>query len=216
MFKHPRTFHLPWSNVEDSTDKVLPSVSQFENQEIVITEKRDGENTSLYPSGLIHARSLDGRNHPWQDVIKAEWAQKCFNLPKGWRVVGENLRAEHSIRYENLKSWLEVFALFNESNQVLSWKDTVEWCELLDISLVPVLYLGLWDLKIIKEIEKSLNTQTQEGYVVRVSTAFPYTKWSYYVGKWVRLHHVQTDVHWTKTWKPNQRLIDITQNTIDE
>lgn len=139
MFKHPRTLHLPWSNVEDSTDKVLPSVSQFENQEVVITEKRDGKNTSLYPYGLIHARSLDGRNHPWQDVIKAEWAQKCFNLPKGWRVVGENLRAEHSIRYENLKSWLEVFTLFNESNQVLSWKDTVEWCELLDLSLVPVL-----------------------------------------------------------------------------
>ena len=100
----------------------MKSISQFEGREVVVTEKRDGENTSLYRNGIIHARSLDGRNHPWQDVIKAKWAKVCYLLPEGWRVVGENLRAEHSIRYETLSDWLEVFALFDQYNNVYPGK----------------------------------------------------------------------------------------------
>lgn len=102
MFKHPRTFHLPWSECLHSDDKRIENTDFFIGKEVIITEKRDGENTSLYPSGKIHARSLDGSNHPWQAVIKAMWSERCYLLPEGWRVVGENLYAQHSVHYHNL------------------------------------------------------------------------------------------------------------------
>ena len=97
-----------------SDDKILKSLEPFIGKEVVVTEKRDGENTSLYHNGSIHARSLTGTSHAWQDVIKAMWAERCRDLPEGWRVVGENLYAQHSIRYENLKQWIEVLAIFDE------------------------------------------------------------------------------------------------------
>jgi len=203
--KHPRTFHLPWSDEVHSNDKVIKSLNFFEDQEVVVTEKRDGENTSLYHNGSIHARSLDGSYHLWQDVIKAMWAGKCRDLPEGWRVVGENLYAQHSIRYDSLKQWLEVFAIFDEKNTALSWDETVEWCDLLGLIPVPVLWRGVWDEDQIRYIGYRLNAETQEGYVVRVAAAIQYSDWSTNVAKWVRKGHVQTEKHWTKSWVTNRR-----------
>lgn len=202
--KHPRTFHLPWSEEVHSDDKVVKSLNFFEDQEVVVTEKRDGENTSLYCDGSLHARSLDGSNHPWQDAIKAMWAGKCCDLPEGWRVVGENLYAQHSIRYDSLKQWLEVFAIFDESNTALSWDETVEWCGLLGLTSVPVLWRGVWDEDQIRYIGYRLNAETQEGYVVRVADSIKYADWSTHVAKCVRKGHIQTDTHWTKSWVSNR------------
>lgn len=206
MFKHPRTYHLPWSDEVHGDDKVLRSTNAFVGQEVVVSEKRDGENTSLYPSGRIHARSLEGSNHPWQDVIKAMWAERCRDLPEGWRVVGENLYAQHSVRYDNLSEWLEVFAIFDESNTAISWDAMVEWCDLLNLIAVPVLWRGVWDEVEIKQIGPRLNTKSQEGYVVRVTTPIAHSDWSTHVAKWVRKGHVQTDEHWTKVWVPNRLM----------
>lgn len=203
-FKHPRTFHFPWTKELHSDDKVLESLDAFYGKEVIVTEKRDGENTSLYKDGSLHARSLNGSSHVWQDAIKAMWAEKSYHLPDGWRVVGENLYAQHSIRYENLKTWLEVFAIFDENNNALSWDEMIEWCDLLDLNCVPVLWRGEWDEEKIRQIDKMINQNTQEGYVVRVTESICYHDWSTHVGKWVRLGHVQTEKHWTKSWCVNQ------------
>lgn len=202
--KHPRTYHLPWTEEMHSDDKILKCLDAFIDQEVVVTEKRDGENTSLYHNGSIHARSLSGTSHAWQDVIKAMWAERCRDLPEGWRVVGENLYAQHSIRYENLKQWIEVFAIFDEHNTALSWDAMVEWCDLLGLIHVPVLWCGIWDEDQIRYKGYQLDRETQEGYVVRVANAIRYSDWSTHVAKWVRKGHVQTKEHWTKTWIPNQ------------
>jgi ATP-dependent RNA circularization protein (DNA/RNA ligase family) len=198
--KHPRTFHLPWTEEMHSDDKILKSTAVFYGKEVVVTEKRDGENTSLYTDSSIHARSLTGTSHAWQDAIKAMWAEKCRDLPDGWRVVGENLYAQHSIRYENLKQWIEVFALFDEQNTALSWDETVEWCEMLGLIHVPVLWRGTWDENQIRQIGPQLDCKRQEGYVVRVTSQIPHSNWSTYVAKWVR----KTKEHWTKSWIPNK------------
>jgi len=42
--KYPKTFHLPWSLGLRSDDKRLKDLSRFINQEVVVTEKVDGEN----------------------------------------------------------------------------------------------------------------------------------------------------------------------------
>ena len=85
----------------------------------------------------------------------------------------------------------------------LSWDDTVEFATLLGLETVPVLYRGPWDEKKIKScwtgnsfFSKDGEFDPQEGYVVRVASAFPYEKHSEYVAKFVREKHVQTSSHW--------------------
>ena len=56
--KYPRTPHLPWSPGLSSDDTRLGQARQFAGREVVVTEKLDGENTTLDRRGL-HARSLD-------------------------------------------------------------------------------------------------------------------------------------------------------------
>jgi hypothetical protein len=42
--KYPRTFHLPWSPGVNRDDRTMEDISVFENQEVIICEKLDGEN----------------------------------------------------------------------------------------------------------------------------------------------------------------------------
>ena len=59
---------------------------------------------------------------------------------------------------------------------------------------MPVLYEGLWDEAIIRDL--ILDTEKQEGYVVRLAESFAYRDFSSSLAKWVRKGHVQTDQHW--------------------
>jgi hypothetical protein len=56
--KYPRTPHLPWSPGATSDDIYQGNTSYFENKVVVVTEKMDGENTSIYRD-FVHARSID-------------------------------------------------------------------------------------------------------------------------------------------------------------
>ena len=44
LVKFPRTSHLPWSDGCTSDDKIIPNLDDLLNQNVVITEKLDGEN----------------------------------------------------------------------------------------------------------------------------------------------------------------------------
>lgn len=193
MIKYPRTFHLPWSEGATSDDKTLTTVEHFSGKMVVVTEKMDGENTSMYRDA-IHARSLDSKNHVSRDWVKGLWASIRYEIPEGWRICGENMYAQHSIRYENLSSFFYGFSIWNENNVALSWVDSVEWFSLLGIVPVPVLYNGIWDEKTIRNLWGSMSGS--EGYVVRLASEFAYPDFSKSVAKFVRSGHVQTDEHW--------------------
>jgi len=173
-------------------------------QDIVVTEKLDGENTTIYSDGYLHARSVSGDDHPWQAWVKRELAAHIADIPPGWRICGENVYGVHSIEYEELPSAFFVFSVIDEHNKVLSWDEIHEIAELLDLKTVPVLYHGPWDEDRIKAAlpAKSAFGPTIEGYVVRNSHSFPYEDYGQNVAKYVRKGHVQTDEHWTKNWKP--------------
>jgi RNA ligase len=94
--KYPRTYHLPWSEGIQDDDRTLESLDAFAGRRVVVTEKMDGENTSLYRDHL-HARSLDGRHHPSRNWVKQFWSRLRADIPEGWRICGENLYARHSI-----------------------------------------------------------------------------------------------------------------------
>lgn len=192
-FKYPRTPHLPWSPGSGADDDVQLTTDVFEGQEIVVTEKLDGENTSLYPDGL-HARSIDGRHHPSRTWVKQLQGQVGHRLPQGSRVCGENLYARHSIAYEALESWFYVFSIWDAHNRCLPWDDTVAMARELELAVVPVLYRGPWHEPTLRALE--VDTERSEGWVVRTVGGFRYEDFDQHVAKWVRAGHVQTDEHW--------------------
>lgn len=195
LVKYPRTHHLPWSPGLHSDDRVITSMDAFHGQEVVITVKMDGENTSMYPHHF-HARSVDGRSHPSRSWAKAFWASIAQDIPPGWRVCGENLYAQHSLAYKDLPSYLLGFSVWNEHNVCLSWDETLEWFELLGVTPVPVLYRGVYDEKIVKALWDESQWETSEGYVMRLAGQIAYGDFRHHVAKFVRKGHVQTAKHW--------------------
>jgi hypothetical protein len=90
-----------------------------------------------------------------------------------------------------------MFSIWNEYNECLSWDETVEWSELLDIPLVPVLYRGMYDEKLTRELYKpTFNGNDCEGYVMRVVDKFPYQDFRTKVAKYVRAEHIAESRHW--------------------
>lgn len=191
--KAPRTYHLPWSPGRTDDDKVLASLAAWRGERVVATVKMDGENTSLYADGYLHARSIDGRNHPSRAWVKRFWAARAADLPAGWRVCGENLFARHSIGYDALPSFFLGFGLWDERNICRPWDETLEWFALLGVTPVPTLYDGPFDEAALRALRVP---DGQEGFVVRAAGAIPYARFRTLVGKFVRANHVQTDQHW--------------------
>lgn len=179
--KYPRTYHLPFSSKVTKDDRVLKDISNFEGKVVIVSEKIDGENSTLY-SDKIHARSIDSRNHSSRNWLKAFHANMKHNIPEEWRICGENMYAKHTIYYENLKTYFYVFSIWNEDNECLSWEDTVFWSKLLELDLVPILYYGIWDKE---RIETFCDNEDREGFVVRVEDSFHYKDFRKNVAKWV-------------------------------
>lgn len=205
--KYPRTHHLPWSPGLTDDDRVLSSMAPFVGQRVIVSEKMDGENTTMYPD-YFHARSVDGRSHPSRSWAKRFWSEICGHIPPGWRVCCENLYAQHSIVYNDLGSFVLGFSIWNEKNECLSWDDTVLWAELLGLPLVKVLYDGIYEEAVIRALWTEKDWGKTEGYVVRLADQIAYGEFRTKVGKFVRKGHVQTSKHWMRgqVIKPNKML----------
>lgn len=194
--KYPRTFHLPFSPGVSSDDKVCKDLSQFTNQDVVVTVKMDGENTTLYQDGF-HARSIDSRHHPSRDWLARWHSTIAHEIPTGWRICGENLYARHSLEYQALPSYFMGFSIWNEDNVALNWDDTLLYFEALGIHPVETLYRGKFDEAVLRNLAKNLDTSKNEGFVVRLSDNFHYSDFNKAVAKWVRAAHVNSGTHWT-------------------
>lgn len=193
--KYPRTHHLPWSQGMHDDDRMIKSMDAFEGQGVVVTEKMDGECTSLY-SDHIHARSITSNNHQSRDWVKNFWSQIKHDIPEGWRICGENLYATHSVRYLNLPSYFMGFSMWNDRGDCLGWDETLEWFELLDVIPVPVIYEDIYDEEKIESLWNPSEWATKEGYVLRTRSGFSLKGFRKCVGKFVRKCHVQTAKHW--------------------
>lgn len=201
--KYPRTPHLPWSQGMTDDDKMLQSVMHFEDRQVVVTEKMDGENTTIYRDG-VHARSLDSRDHVSRHWVKMFASTIGRNIPEGWRICGENVYAQHSIAYSDLPSYFMGFSIWNENNICLDWETTLEWFALLEIQPVKTIYGGFFDQSLLTKIANGMDLEKSEGYVVRVADGFHYDDFGTSVAKFVRKGHVQTDKHWMhSTVTPN-------------
>lgn len=203
--KYPRSYHLPWSLGRSDDDKVLSSVDHLVGKEVIISLKLDGENTTMY-SDYIHARSLDSASHPSQTYVKSMWAKIKHMIPTGWRICGENVYATHSIHYTNLSAYFYVFSIWDENNTALSWDDTKYFAKELGFETVPVVFRGIFEEKIVRNLWNEIKKDDVEGYVVRVADSFKYNDFSKSLAKFVREGHVQpNEVHWrSKKVVPNE------------
>ena len=196
--KYPRTPHVPWSDSISDDDRIIKSMNAFKDAEIIITEKMDGENTTMY-NDHIHARSVDGKSHPSQSYVKNYWANMSYNIPDGFRICGENLYAVKNIAYSDLSIYFQGFSVWNthDNNTCLSWDDTIEWFEMLEIEPVKVLYRGKFDVEMLKKFHKTMDLTTSEGYIVRTADSFQYGQFNTHTMKYVRENHITNNNHWS-------------------
>jgi hypothetical protein len=124
--KYPRTHHLPWSEGVNDDDRVLSSLEPFVGRRVIVTEKMDGENATLYRD-YTHARSVDGRNHPSRNWLKQYWSRFSADISEGWRVCGENLYATHSICYAALPTYFMGFSIWTGPSAMCVLAGTTRW-----------------------------------------------------------------------------------------
>jgi hypothetical protein len=217
--KFPRILHFPWSPGATNDDRIAgPDWYNFlKDKDVVFTEKIDGENTCLKKDGVF-ARSHTVPNHnPWANHLWPIYDTIVSELGD-LEIFGENMYAVHSIEYERLYSYFYVFAV-REQGIWKSWEETKFVAEYFGFQFVPE-YINKdfsrnkWQFNsdkpyqlevIVKEHAKSSSLgNTCEGVVVRLADAFPDpvdSTLGYNVLKYVRKNHVQTDEHWTRSWK---------------
>jgi predicted kinase len=189
---YPRTPHLPWSPGATADDVRTTDLSGLRGREVVVTEKLDGENTTLYRDGL-HARSLDSAHHPSRAWVKALQGRIGPAIPPHWRVCGENLYARHALPYRDLESWFYGFSVW-DGGRCLAWDPTVRFLRRLGVPAPRVLWRGVFDERTLRALRVDL--AVQEGYVVRAAAGFDRDEFGARVAKWVRPDHVQSSVHW--------------------
>lgn len=203
--KYPRTYHLPFSKGPTSDDKILSGdrLGDFMSHDwYTVTEKMDGECTSMDRSG-VWARSLDSKDHPSRHIVKRLWSIVSLSIPSGVTLVGENVTAVHSIRYDSLPGPFLMFGAHvvkDGSRRFMSWLDTVLLAKKLGIPTVPELGTGKWS-EILPLVSgrppyNSAYGPEGEGFVIRSEDEFSFDEFSTHVAKVVRPGHVQTEDHW--------------------
>ncbi|MDP2696099.1 MAG: RNA ligase family protein [bacterium] len=206
-FKYPRTFHVPWSPGSSDDDKRHTEETlnkMFSGKNVIVTEKLDGENTSIYSDGTVHARSIASLHHQSRSYVKSLAGDLGPQLPSGWRLLGENMYAKHSIAYDRLPDYFIIFGIVNELNIALSWHEVKEYSVLLGLPHVTELYNGSWDREKIISLypfNSSFGLEA-EGYVIRDDGSWPMVEFGAHVAKYVRANHVQTNKHWK-----NQKIV---------
>jgi hypothetical protein len=200
--KHPRTYHLPFSPkvlTDDlGDDKVMEHLDRFQGKRVIATIKMDGGQNTLYHD-YMHARTTDFKSDSTMHWLQNFHAKFGYDIPEGWRVNVENLYVKHDIHYRNLPSYAMAWMLWNDKNYCVSWDETLEWFELFDhtlkqsgsnLSIVPVLFDGIWDENVIRNLYQTThNGDEVEGFVVRLAEQFHYREFKYCVGKYVRADH---------------------------
>lgn len=213
LVKAARTFHMPFSPGVTSDDKVLKSLDHFIGQEVVVSEKADGENTT-HTRIKTHARSVDSKAHWSRDRMRAlqqelKWKLEQPQFADIHRVCGENMVAQHSIEYQQLPAYFLCFGIWDRRNVCYSWDDMEILCAELGLSLVPLLARGIYqkdgtilqaDGSSVKLIDLYTGTGLmgglQEGMVMRLAGEFHYDDYGTAVAKYVRANHVTTSEHW--------------------
>jgi len=126
--------------------------------------------------------------------MKGHAAQFQHDIPKGYRIVGENVFIPHAITYAAPVYFYGISAW--KGAVCLGWLDTLDLFEELGITPVPTLWSGYYSKGRINTVHaECFNENTMEGYVVRYRDSFSLSTFQHNVAKYVRKGHV---------WVPNE------------
>ena len=217
--KYGRTYHFPFSPGTTSDDRInrdyWQDIQQME--QLVHTEKLDGENNCLSVTGVYARSHAAPTESPWTQEIRNRW-HLIKNDLENMEIFGENLFAIHSIRYERLEEYFFVFAV-RCMDMWLSWDEVKFYASFFDFPTVPELGKqfvegieeDLFKKQIITWAEEtsifaSFDTVTEsacsrEGVVSRNIGEYKVDDFSHNVFKYVRKGHVKTGEHWIRNWK---------------
>lgn len=181
-------------------DRILEDLSSFMGKTVTVTFKMDGENTSIYSDGYVHARSTEHNPHPGRTYVSSLAGTLASQIPEGWRLCGENLQAIHTIEYDGVEDWFLLFGVFDDKNTYLDWESVQDWAKLLGIKTVEVVP-GFEDILFDEDKIKSLvevykDNKKVEGFVVRNSGSFSYKEYGLNVIKFVYKHFEIPSEHW--------------------
>ena len=216
-----KTFHVPWSEGTDSTDR--KNWDYWEDiqkiKELVFTTKKDGEGTCLNEYGVFARSHAAPSDKPWSAYLRQRHSMMVHDLEKDKiEIFGENLFAIHSIIYPRIDEHFYVFAV-RCIDQWLSWEEVEWWASVFDFKTVPVI-----SKKFVTEFtEESLKSYVQtemkrpsvfgsydvvenkpcsmEGIVFRNAEGFHVDSFVNNTFKIVRKSHVKTDEHWERHWR---------------
>lgn len=195
--KFPRTPHLPFSGSISSDDWRLLDLSQFYGKDVVITEKMDGENISIYKDSW-HARSLDSKHKDYHSYLQNKIIPQ---IQAGLgadsvRLVGEYLYKRHTIPYDDLAGFFELFAVIygrDSGVEVQPWFYVQNFSTLLGVPTVPELIhiknFSKKDEKVLYDLANCFEKNGLEGFVIRNAARFPLENWSENVAKYVRKNY---------------------------
>src|SRR5271165_42313 len=136
--KYGRTFHLTFSHCSND-DKILDDNSYFLNKEIVLTSKLDGSNVSLDCENVFARSHAHIPTHPSFNLLKQIHSELKYSIDSNLMIYAEYVFAQHTLKYTQLPSYLQVFNILDKnSHTFLSWDDVELVCNTLNISTVPV------------------------------------------------------------------------------
>ena len=200
--KYNRTPHLPWSPGATNDDRIMKNVATLLGKPLIATEKMDGSNICLERNNVFARSHNQAPNHPSFDALKAVHASVQYKIPDGVQVFGEWLYARHSIAYDALSNWLQIFAV-RDGDIWWSWEDVGLMS--VELEIPRVTQIGFATVQTEKELQKWVENcvavtpaagKEKEGVVVRHCANFINEHFERCVAKWVRANHVQTDDHW--------------------
>lgn len=213
--KYPRTLHYSFSPGLSKDDRINPEEEHIKSLDTIIhLEKLDGENNCLSKHGIFARSHSLPTESKWTAPLRRRWLYMKEDLAaENIEIFGENLYAIHSIEYLDLPDYFFVFGV-RKNDMWLSWEEVKFYVSYFDLFTVPVVsmepHLNNLTIKSLTDeisIFNSINALTKEkcsmeGIVSRNSKEFSIDVFNQNVIKYVRANHVQTDIHWTKTWRP--------------
>ena len=207
--KYPRTPHWPYSPALRSGSLIHRNPERFVGRPVVVTEKLDGSNVLIH-RGRVYARSVASEAaHKWLAMVKKHHAWKVTEPDV--LLYGEDIYGVHSIEYGPVREseTYHAFALRDSDGTFRSMADVERFATERGIPLVPILRRGVFNSAaelrdfVRREHRKpSVLGGEREGVVIRTAVEFPSSDFAENVCKSVRSHHVRTDRHWTRNWRP--------------
>lgn len=182
--KYPRMLRLPLEKEQRSSKRYATDtdIKELLSNEVTVDEKLDGSIVSFSREGddivAYGRRNEIMRNGVLNNRTKAyimldDWywnnVESLQQIPEGYTIFGEWLKAKHTIFYDKLSDYWLYFDIF-DGKRFLSDEERVGVVENLELWGMPLLkldYLTITSLRVIALRKKSECGDRMEGFVVK-------------------------------------------------